>query len=139
MNKGLREILITAKIIVDITKTNLKLCFGGNKMSDVKNGKAPAVLSYFLVGILWWLLDDKLKKNAFVKFHVKQALVLLIASVAVSVAGWVLIFIPVIGWISFAVLIIGIFILWLMGILKAVNGKTEEIPLIGSFAKNFKF
>lgn len=108
-------------------------------MSEVKNGMAPAVLSYFLVGILWWLLDEKLKKNAFVKFHVKQALVLLIASVAVSVAGWVLVFIPVIGWIAFAVLRIGIFVLWIMGIVKAAQGKKEEVPLVGQFAKSFNF
>ena len=108
-------------------------------MSDVKNGKAPAVLSYFLVGILWWLLDEKLKKNAFVKFHVKQGLVLLIASVALSVAGWVLVFIPVIGWIAQVVLQIGLFVLWVMGILGAVQGKTKEVPLLGPYAKNFKF
>ena len=108
-------------------------------MSNVKDGKAPAVLSYFLVGILWWLLDEKLKKNTFVKFHVKQALVLLIASVAVSVAGWILIFIPVVGWIAFAVLRVGVFVLWIMGIVKAAQGKTAELPLIGSYAKNFKF
>jgi uncharacterized membrane protein len=108
-------------------------------MSDVKNGKAPAVLSYFIVGILWWLLDEKVKKNAFVKFHVKQALVLLIASVAVSVAGWILIFIPIIGWVAFAVLRVGIIVLWIMGIVKAAQGVKKELPLIGSFAKNFKF
>ena len=108
-------------------------------MSDVKNGKAAAVLSYFLVGILWWLLDEKIKKNAFVKFHVKQALVLLIASVAVSVAGWVLIFIPVVGWIAYAILRVGILVLWIMGIVKAAQGAKAELPLIGSFAKNFKF
>ncbi|MBT4446111.1 DUF4870 domain-containing protein [archaeon] len=108
-------------------------------MSEVNNGKAPAVLSYFLVGILWWLLDEKVKKNAFVKFHVKQSLVLIIASIAVSVAGWILVFIPVIGWIALAVLRIGIFVLWIMGIVKAAQGAKKELPLIGSFAKNLKF
>ena len=108
-------------------------------MSEVNNGKAAAVLSYFLVGILWWLLDEKVKKNSFVKFHVKQALVLLIASVAVSVAGWVLIWIPVIGWIALAVLRVGIFVLWIIGIVKAAQGVKAELPLIGKFAKNFGF
>lgn len=108
-------------------------------MSDVNNGKAPAVLSYFLVGILWWLIDEKVKKNAFVKFHVKQGLVVLIASIAVSVAGFVLLFIPVIGWIVALALWLGIVVLWVMGIVGAIQGKTKELPVVGAFAKNLKF
>ncbi len=108
-------------------------------MSDIKNGKAAAVLSYFLVGILWWLLDEKMKKNSFVKYHVKQALVLLIASIAVSVAGWFLIWIPTIGWLAYMILRLGILILWIMGILKAAQGVKAELPIIGQYAKHFDF
>ena len=73
------------------------------------------------------------------KFHVKQALVLLIASIAVSIVGWVLIWIPVIGWIAFIVLRLGVLALWIMGLVGAIQGKQKEVPVLGSLAKNFNF
>lgn len=108
-------------------------------MSETKDGMAPAVLSYFLVGILWWAIDEKVKKNAFVKFHVKQALVILIASIAVSVASFFLMFIPYLGWIAMLVLRLAIFVLWVMGIIKATQGKKEAVPILGQFINSFKF
>ena len=108
-------------------------------MSDVEQGKAPAVLSYFLVGIIWWLLDEKVKNNSFVKFHVKQAIVILGISILVSVIGAVLMWIPVIGWFAWLVLRLGVLVIWVMGLLKAIQGKNEKVPLAGQFVDSLKF
>jgi len=43
---------------------------------DVEQGKACAILAYFFVGIIWFFVDEKLKKNEFAKFHAKQAMIL---------------------------------------------------------------
>ncbi len=74
-----------------------------------------------------------MRKNKFAAFHVKQALVLLIASVIVSVAGTI---IPIIGW--FLILPIGslvIFIFWLLGLIAALTGKKKELPWIGQYGE----
>lgn len=104
---------------------------------DVEQGKFCALLAYILIGIIWYFADDKMKKNQFAKFHVKQALVLLIAAVIINVVGSAL---PVIGW--FIILPLGsifIVILWLFGMVYSINGTKKELPFIGKFAKKFTF
>jgi uncharacterized membrane protein len=105
--------------------------------SEVEQGKVCAILSYILVGIIWFFADDKMKKNKFVKFHVKQSLVLLILNVCVYIVGTIL---PFIGW--FIILPLGsifVLVLWIFGIINSINGKEKELPIIGKFAEKFTF
>ena len=104
---------------------------------NVEEGKLCAFLSYLLVGIIWYFADEKMKKNNYVKYHVKQGLVLLITSLIINVVGSL---IPFIGW--FVILPLGglcILILWILGIINALNGHEKELPVIGVFAKKFTF
>ena len=119
---------------------------------DVEDGKACAILSYLLVGIIWYFADDKMRKNNFAKFHAKQALVLLIVSIILSIIVSILsaIFTPLFflgggyGLIWIISLIWGIvglieFVLWLIGILAAVSGKEKILPIIGQFGNKLSF
>jgi len=85
------------------------------------------------------LLTDS-KDDPFVKFHVKQGLLLLILGIAVSILNSILDRIPFIGWLIAIVLGIGMFALFVIGIMNALNGKTEPLPVIGKYAEQyFKF
>jgi uncharacterized membrane protein len=106
--------------------------------SETKGGAQKnigmAVIAYILFFVP--LLTDA-KNDPFVKFHVKQGLVLLLTQIVISIVGSV---IPFLGW--FLILPLGsifVFILWIMGILNAVNGTQKELPLIGGFATHFTF
>ena len=103
--------------------------------NEVKDGKICAILAYLLVGVIWYFVDEKMKKNNFVNFHVKQGLVLLI----VSLAGNILLGMTfILAWlipIWQIVILVGIVI----GIINANNGDKKELPLIGQFGKKFKF
>ena len=44
--------------------------------NDAGNEKLCAILSYLLIGIVWYFADDKLRKSEFAKYHVKQGLFL---------------------------------------------------------------
>ncbi len=108
-----------------------------NSQGDIENGKVCAILSYLFIGIIWYFADDNMKKNTFAKFHVKQSLVLLVASIILQVIGTVL---PVIGW--FLILpLSGIFsLVWMViGIINAVNGKEKSLPIIGQYSSKFNF
>ncbi len=108
-----------------------------NNSVNVAGGKVCAILAYLLVGIIWYFADEKMKKNTFAKFHVKQSLVLLIVSVILQAIGMI---IPVIGW--FLILpLSGIFsLVWIvLGILSAINGQYKELPLIGKYSTKFNF
>lgn len=107
------------------------------KKPEMGNNKICAVLSYLIIGLIWYAVDDNMKKDAFVKYHVKQGLVLLIASFVIQFVGWI---IPVIGW--FLIVPLGhllTLILAIIGIANAANHQTKELPIIGQFAKKLDF
>ena len=102
--------------------------------SEAKQGKVCAILSYLLVGVIWYFADDKMKKNNFVKFHVKQALVLLI----LSFGGVILMNMLFLFW-YLPLYHIVVLVFAVIGIINANNGEKKELPLIGQFAKKFTF
>ena len=92
-----------------------------------------AVVAYIIFFIP--LLTDA-KNDPFVKYHVKQGLVLFICSVIVWFVARV---IPVLGWAIAPLLNLAILVLAIIGIINAVNGAEKPLPLIGQFSDNFKF
>jgi len=101
-----------------------------------ENSKICAILSYLLVGIIWYFVDENMKKDKFVKYHVKQGLVLLIVWV---IGDIVFSIIPVIGWILFPIFSLAMIVLMVLGIINAANGQEKELPIIGQFASKFTF
>ncbi len=98
------------------------------------NTKIYSILAYigplFLVG----LLSDK--DNPPVKFHCNQGLSLFIAGCAVSIAAWILDFLPIGSLIPSLVRLaggLGYLALMIMGILNANSGVEKELPVIGQF------
>jgi len=72
------------------------------------------------------------KDDRFVKFHVKQGLVLLIIEVAVWFLGMV--FWPL--WIFLNLVNLATFVLAIVGIINAISGKEKNLPLVGSYARH---
>ena len=101
---------------------------------EVKNDDIVAVLSYVIIGIVWYFVDDKMKKSSFAGFHVRQALNLWIISICIQIVLSILIFV---GWLIMPFVGLLIFVLWLMGIINAINGKKTKLPLIGKFADRY--
>lgn len=83
------------------------------------------VLTYILFFIP--LLTEE-KNDPFFKYHARQSLGLLLCSVAVSVVARLF-------WIfSLASLLdLFIFVLWVLGLINALNGKQEPVPLLGKW------
>ncbi|HLG24371.1 MAG TPA: hypothetical protein VI564_05575 [Candidatus Nanoarchaeia archaeon] len=107
-------------------------------MSEVEDGKLCAILAWiFPIGLIWYFADEKMKKNKFVAFHVKQSLVLFIAAVILQIIVRLLSFL----WLWFLMYVAEIVIvaLFLFGIIKAINGKTDPLPVIGKYGESFKF
>lgn len=97
--------------------------------TDQSSKTLMAALSYFGILVLIPLLTDS-KNDPFVKYHIKQGLVLLIAYVVGGFIMWV----PIIGWLIGLVL----FILFLTGVINAATGKETPLPVLGQFADKFK-
>ena len=97
-----------------------------------------AIFAYLWILIVIPFLTDA-KNDPFVKFHIKQGLALLIF----DVVGWIVAaaigWFPVIGWIIVWLWWLVSLVLVLVGIINVLNGNEKELPLIGQYAKNFKF
>ncbi len=88
-----------------------------------------AALSYLGILVLIPLLSGA-KNDPFVKFHIKQGLVLLIC----WVVGSFLIWIPIIGQLFVG---LPLLILFIIGLVNALSGKESELPVVGKFAAKF--
>jgi len=104
-----------------------------NENKSQSSNTLMAVLCYLGILVLIPLLTDA-KNDPFVKFHIKQGLVLLIADV---IAGFV-VAVPVIGWILSPIIWIILAVLFIMGIINAASGKQTPLPILGKFAEKIK-
>ena len=100
----------------------------------VHEGKSIAIIAYFWwIGLIIALIMNNSKKNSFASFHIRQVIGLLLLSLAMTLvykyAG------ETIGYI----LSMGVFVLWVIGLIGAFNGEEKKIPLLGDqFQEWFK-
>lgn len=100
---------------------------GGNSGAQAQAGqaaqtaslstKATAIFSY--LGIIFWLIGYFIGDKEGAKFHLNQGLVVNLAMFLCAI--------PVLGWI-WAIFML---VVWIMGLVAAVNGEDKEVPLLG--------
>jgi uncharacterized membrane protein len=103
-----------------------------------KNEKILASLSYCWIFCLVPLFFEKKFRipgnantgSAFVRFHAKQGLILLVVWLVVSLLSWI----PFIGQLAVFVLIV----FSILGFIKTIKGEEWEMPLIGRYARQIK-
>ena len=96
----------------------------------VEDGKAIAIISYLTwIGLIVAFILNADKKNVFAKWHIRQALLLMIIATVCSLVFWV----PILGW----TLAVALFILWLIGLVSAIQGEEKLVPIIGKFAQEW--
>lgn len=103
---------------------------------DINDNRIVSAIGYVFILCLLPLLGKK--ESKFAQFHGKQGLVLTIAAVVLWVADFVLVFIPVLGWLIMVVGWITLVVLAIMGIMNALGGKYWEMPFLGKYAKEIK-
>ncbi|MGB5819997.1 MAG: hypothetical protein WBG90_10985 [Saonia sp.] len=105
-------------------------------MKEVKEGKTTAVIAYLtLVGALIAITMNMEPKNAFARFHTRQAfgLHLVFLAFALFLSQWFNKY----AWIG---LYVFYFVLWFYGFIGALNNKKQSVPLLGGyFQKWFTF
>ena len=87
--------------------------------------KVTGIVAY--IGIIGWVIAYLIGDREGAKFHLNQALVLALAELVAGVVGGI---IPIVG----AVLGVVLFVLWVMGIVAAIQGKEKKVPLLGDIA-----
>lgn len=91
--------------------------------------KTVAILAYVtLIGFIVALVMHGQKKTALGAFHLRQML----GIVLLGVGSYILIFIPILGWLAMMVIGLCNFIMWIMGLIAAVNGEMKPAPIFGA-------
>jgi uncharacterized membrane protein len=104
------------------------------------NGKITAILSYMtLVGWVVALVMHNSQKTALGAYHLRQSLLLFLAVLCAYAAITFIAVVPLLGWLigilAFPVVAIGSLILWVTGLIAAVNGEQKPMPVIGEKAQ----
>ncbi len=107
----------------------------GTPQSNTSDSKTIALISYLtLIGwIIAFVMHGNNKTNLGA-FHLRQSAFLMLLAIALYTVQFFLLFIPYIGWMLstlFGILGLGLFILWIMGLLSAINGEEKPLPVFG--------
>ena len=92
-----------------------------------KDDKNIALIAH--VTIIGWIVAFVMNNNTkseFGSFYIRQMLGLMIC-------GVVLTFIPFFGWI----LNLGVFVLWIMSLIGALNGEKKLTPVVGTYFQDW--
>jgi uncharacterized membrane protein len=92
---------------------------------------------------IFFVLFEPFKRNRFIRFHAFQSIFLagatIVAAIAMRILYSLLTLIPVLGylmaWLTSAVVLLGWVILWMVLLVKAVQGEAFKLPGIGSLAE----
>jgi uncharacterized membrane protein len=120
---------LTFRIAVDkYTFTWRDIMEGKDQSSTGLDENVAGLLCYllgFITGIVFLVIE---KKSNFVKFHAKQSTITFLGLFVISlIIGWI----PVIGTL---ILILSL-ILWLVLMIKALQGKRYSLPIVGKMAE----
>ncbi|WP_068779814.1 DUF4870 domain-containing protein [Paenibacillus sp. GM2] len=94
--------------------------------------KVAGLLCYvfsFISGIIFLAIE---KKSQFVKFHAAQSLIVF---GALTLINFILGFIPIIGAIIAFIVWPLSFVLWIVLMLLALQGKQTKLPIVGDYAE----
>ena len=94
--------------------------------ADIEKNKTMAGLAY----ILFFLPLITCPDSKFAKFHANQSLILLICNLGGSI---VLGLIPVVGFLLRPLFALACLALLVIGLLNGINGRSNELPLIGKY------
>ena len=107
---------------------------GHNNQNNHDNKTAMGILSYLGPLVIISYLTSK--DDPFVKFHIKQGLVLLVIDVIIWALG------PMFFWSLWGIvqlIHLALFVLIVIGIINVIHKKQKELPVVGGFSKYFKF
>ncbi|MGA7401815.1 MAG: zinc-ribbon domain-containing protein [Candidatus Sulfotelmatobacter sp.] len=88
-----------------------------------------------------FLLVEPYNKNRFVRFHSLQSIGLWLAAgvigAALRLAGFLLFLIPwhLLFYLAYMLVGLGLFVIWLVLVVKALQGERFKLPVIGDFAE----
>jgi uncharacterized membrane protein len=124
--------------------TSSRPAVAGITEQEKQDGKVMSIIAY--LGILVFIPMLTSKNNKYVMYHTEQGLALFISWIAV----WIIFIIldPILrdiihfgyfcgGSLIYGLIRLGLFVLMILGIINAAQGKVAPLPVIGQFGEKF--
>ena len=83
----------------------------------------------WVTGLVFYLLE---KDSEFVRFHARQSIATFLP---LTVLGFIVSWIPFLGWFLGGLIWLLTFILWLVLMIKAYQGEKFKLPIVGDIAE----
>ena len=100
------------------------------EQSVKEEGKTIAIIAYVtIIGLIIAFVMNSSKNNEFAKFHIGQSLRIAILGIIINVVSR---FLPASLSIVASILSLGIIVLWVLGLINAINLKETPVPVIGT-------
>ena len=94
---------------------------------SVSEGKTIAIISYItIIGTLVAFIMNQNKHNYFAAYHIRQALGVFLTGLIVNFLQRYIDF----NWLDL-LLSLGVFVLWIFGLIAAIQGEEKPVPLLG--------
>lgn len=91
--------------------------------------RTAAILGYItIIGFIAAIFMHQNHKTPLGAFHLRQMLGMVLTAAAGAVCGVV----PILGWVVWFLVVIGLFVLWIMGLLSALKGEMRPVPVLGA-------
>lgn len=97
----------------------------------VKEGKTMAIISYITwVGTLIAFVMNNEKHISFAAFHIRHKIGLSLFSLGISIIA------RYTGSVA-GILAIGLFVLWIIGLMDAINSEEKKVPFVGDLFQDW--
>ena len=106
--------------------------------SGLSDNAAGGLAYVTIIPAIVFLIVAPFNKNSYVRFHSWQSIFLFIAWIAIDIVLMILGHLPFIGWFTWILrplVGLGLFILWIICLIKAFNGERFKVPFIGDLAE----
>jgi uncharacterized membrane protein len=102
--------------------------------------KTAGVLAYFtVIPAIVFLIVEPYNKSSYIRFQSWQCILLAVAWIVIDIALMILgffgTFFRLINLGLYSLVALAMLILWLMALIKALNGERLKLPVVGNFAE----
>jgi uncharacterized membrane protein len=106
--------------------------------TGISDNGAGALSYVTVIPAIIFLIMPPYNKSSYVRFHAWQSIFLTVAWIGLFIVLAILARIPFFGLFIFPVMLVvdlGMFIVWLIVVLKALNGNRLKLPIVGALAE----
>jgi uncharacterized membrane protein len=100
--------------------------------SSATEDNTVALVCYLtFIGFIIAIVMHNGKKTKLGAYHLRQMLGLILTGIVCWPLNMILAFIPILGWACMFAIFVCLVVLWVMGLISAVNRQMKPVPVVG--------